>query len=454
MTKPMKYETASQYNTLKADLKTYWVSDAKVSGLRMQVNKDGSRYWRFNYRFGGKQRTLAIGTYPDWSIKQARDQAKTARDNLKTGIDPAAQKQLEKERLAESQGDTFTEVATAWFNQTKATNTHNTEGSKDHWTDKTATNIWKRIEKYLLPRLGTKPISSITPTKVLSVMKKVQEEGHKDTSRRVFRYLSAILNYAKFNGKIEQNPADGAEKYLAKLDTSHQPTIQESELPQLLNDIDGYTTRGQQRANPLTQLALQLLTRTVVRSGELRGARWNEFNLKTATWTIPAERMKKKREHIVPLSNQALAIIHQIKSISGESTLLFPSASIDGFMSDNTLRKALFTLGYDGADATKSKCVPHGLRALAATILTEATHPAKQGAIPEKMFEADVIEIMLAHQQEDRLKKAYIRHPNHLELRRHMMQWLSDYFDKRQGLLPPDRSNVTDLAAHRTKEAL
>lgn len=448
MTKKL-YEHHNEYLSLQADSKTYWVSDSKAKGLRLQINVNGTKYWRFGYRFGGKQYTLAAGTFPSTSIKEAREIVKKARDDIKAGVNPAERRQQEKEDRAKSQGNTFGEVAKAWHEYSKKRNARNEAGSKDHWTPKTANNIWARIDKYLMPSLGKRPISSITPSKVLLVMERVEDSGCMDTARRVFRNLKAILDYAKFRGLIESNPADGAESHLGKPKINHQPAIQVDELPELLNSIDAYTERGQRRGQPLTQLALQLLMRTLVRSGELRGARWEEFDLASSTWTIPAARMKKKREHLVPLSRQALSIILQIKSLSGTSEYLFPSKSADGVMSDNTLRKALFTLGYDGKDLCKSKCVPHGFRALGATILTEAAHPAVTGAIPERMFHPDIIEVVLAHQQVDRLKKAYIRHPNHLELRRHMMQWLSDYFDQCQGHSETNFKNVSDLTERR-----
>jgi len=449
--KPKSCKTAQQFQALKPDQMTYWMNDSLTAGLRMRVTPKGTKTWLFNYRFEGKQCSITLGQFPAMTLQQARTKVGKCREQMVEGIDPARHKQQSKQQRAVARDNTFRSVAELWFEQTKATKSLNAKGSNKHWSESHARTVWVRIEKYLMPTLGKMLITEITPIVALDTLHLAVTSGHLDVVSRLYRDLWNILNFAKFRGLVEFNAAEGADQHLPQQQTKHHSTIKAEEIGGLLDELDTYTTRGQGRGNPLTALALKLLMHTFVRSSELRGAEWSEFDLRTALWTIPANRMKKHREHTVPLSRQTIRLIVEIKELSGRSKYLFPTHAAAGFMSDATLAKALRTLGYDGRTAGKSRAVPHGLRALAATILTEAVEVVNNNGTPDQLFTPDVIETALAHAQDDRLKKAYIRSPQHLAKRHHMMQWWSDYLDASQGKTPIDTSNVTPIT--KTKSA-
>ncbi len=446
----------NEYAALEPSDKTYWKSDNQVKGLRLQVNPSGSKLWRFNYRLHRKQFGMALGKFPEVTLANARKKARDGWEKIEAGENPASVAKQKKTKQVKLQAATFEVVAKSWFDHTRQQRARATEGSTKHWSPKHADRVWTRIGNYLLPLLGTHTLDEIDAALVLFVLNKAESKGKLDVAARAYRDLWAILNYAKFTKLIDQNPADGAKEYMAQWEVKNRPTIESTELPLLFDELGTYTTRGQGRGQPITELAIRLLMHTLVRSGELRGARWSEFDLEAKVWSIPPGRMKKKRPHQVPLSPQVIALLGQIYAISGGSDFLFPSQGKDGIMSDNTMRKALFTLGFDGDTAGKSKLVPHGLRALGATILTDAALPAPEGVKPEKMFHPDVIEIVLAHQETNKLKKAYIRHPDHMTIRRYMHAWWSDYLDAAQGKTPPEQASdnaVASFADHKAKRA-
>ena len=451
-----RFDQHNEYAALEPSDKTYWRSDKTVKGLRLQVNPSGSKLWRFNYRLNQKQFGMALGKFPKVTLANARKKANAAWDKIAKNENPASVAKQKKTKQITLQAATFEVVAKSWFDHTRQQRARATEGSTKHWSPKHADRVWTRIGNYLLPLIGTHTLDEIDAALVLFVLNKAESKGKLDVAARAYRDLWAILNYAKFTKLIDQNPADGAKEYMAQWEVKNRPTIESSELPLLLDELDTYTTRGQGRGQPITALAIRLLMHTLIRSGELRGARWSEFDLEAKVWSIPPSRMKKKRPHQVPLSPQVIALLGQIKAISGGSDFLFPSQGKDGIMSDNTMRKALFTLGFDGDTVGKSKLVPHGLRSLGATILTEASKPAHDGVKPEKMFHPDVIEIVLAHAETNKLKKAYIRHPDHLEIRRFMHGWWSDYLDVAGGKTPPEQCTgnaVASFADHKAKRA-
>lgn len=380
-----------------------WLADG--GGLRLLVKPNGTKAWRYGYRFGGKQKTLALGVYPEVSLKQARQGLAEAKQKLKQGIDPSQEKKRQRRQTAIDAGNSFETLALEWWNHQKGT-----------WTDDHAHRIWTRLKDNSLAELGHRPITEIEPQDVISVVRKVERRGSLDVAQRVLNDVRRVCRYAVQNGRLKVNPVSELNAEIIKgRKTSHRASLPREELPGFLRTLDTYQTTGRL----LTQLAIKLLVLTFVRPGELRGARWEEFDIDQRLWRIPGQRMKMGTDHVVPLSDQALAIIEELKPITGQYDLLFPSERRRSEpMSDNTMRRAIFKLGYDGNTPSKSKCVPHGFRATASSILNETG------------FNPDAIERQLAHLERNGVRAAYTHHARYLEERKKMMQWWADYLDE------------------------
>lgn len=381
-------------------------SDYKLSdggGLYLLVKTNGSKCWRYAYRFDGKQKTLAIGIYPAVTLKGARDAMAKAKESLNTGTDPSKAKQDQKRKAVLADGSLFSLIAREWWEHQKGT-----------WTADHANRILGRLEADAFPYLGDTPIKDITPQDVIAVARRIEARDALDVAARVLQDIRRVCRYAVQTGRLTYNPAIELADILKGRKEEHRPSLPREELPAFLRDLEGYDTRGRL----ITKQAIELLLLTFVRSGELRGARWEEFNFEEKLWRIPAHRMKMKTEHLVPLSKQAINLLKQIHPISGQYDLVFPSERTrTDCMSDGTLRLAIFRLGYDGKTAGKSKCVPHGFRATASSILNE------QG------FNPDAIERQLAHLERNSVRAAYTHHARYLDDRAKMMQWWADYLD-------------------------
>lgn len=377
------------------------------SGLYLQVNSNGSRWWRFKYRFEGKSRLLSLGVYPDVSLKAARIAHAEARSLLLAGVDPGESRKqksaaIKKKRDVERRvaagiplENSFQEVALEWYNKRAHT-----------WVDHHAKDVMRRLEVNIFPTLGLRPIAEIEPPELLATVRKIEERGAYDLAHRVLGVCGQVFRYGVATGKCKRDPSPDLRGALTPHVLKHQAAIRPEQLPELLRAIDGYDKLGDMQ----TKLALQMLALTFVRTNELIGAEWGEIDIESRVWIIPASRMKMKTEHVVPLADQALPILGLLKALSGESRYVFPGRNQDKPISNNTLLFALYRLGYKG------KMTGHGFRAVASTALNEMG------------FRADVIERQLAHCERNEVRGAYNR-AQYIKERSAMMQHWADYLD-------------------------
>lgn len=378
-----------------------WFTDE--NGLRLLIKPNGSKYWRLKYRYAGKQKTLALGVYPEVSLKQARLAVYEAKKQLSQNIDPSLERKKEKHGYSVAAQNTLNHLSKEWWEQQKG-------GWKDHHAER----VWKRLKDNVLDKIGEMPITDITPSEVIAAVRKVEARDALDVSERVLQDIRRVCRYAVQIGVLQVNPAAELSGVLKARKRSHRPSMPLKELPLFLNELDNYTTHGRE----LTQIALNMLVLTFVRPGELRGARWDEFNLAESKWVIPGERMKMGDEHIVPLAHQTISLLERLRPLTGRYSLLFPSERVRSEpMSENTLGKALRILGYDGNTPGKSKATAHGFRSTASSILNEAG------------FNPDAIERQLSHMERNKVRKAYTQHAEYLAERATMMQKWADYLD-------------------------
>jgi integrase len=367
-------------------------------GLYLYLSTTGHRAWRFKYYIEGREKHLQFGRYPEISLKAARERRLEARRALETGNDPGVI--LQAERAARSA--TFESLAMEWLGV-----------QRNKLTLKTYENKRDRFVAFVFPYLGKRPIDSIKPLDVLEVLKRIEERGRYETAHRVRSECGNVFRYAVVTGRAERDPTVDLRGAIAAVVRRNRPAIVDPiRIGELMRAIAGY------RGDVSTEFALKLLPLTFVRPGELRLAEWSEFNLKAAEWRIPAQRMKMRELHVVPLSNQALALLKDLHVLTGSGRLVFPSIrSKDRPISDNTLNAALRRLGFTG-----DEMVAHGFRSMASTCLNE------QGWHP------DLIELQLAHAERNETRGAYNR-AQRLPERRKMMQAWADYLD---GLRAPD----------------
>jgi integrase len=372
--------------------KPYRISDER--GLYLEVAPTGGKWWRFKYRFGGKEKRLSLGIYPDVSLKEAREKRDSLRKQVAGGVDPSDTRKAEK--LAQAGTDSFEFIAREWHNKQKHT-----------WSDSHANRTIERFEKNIFPWLGKKAINEIKAPELLAVLRRIESRGALDTAHRAHQQCGQIFRYAIATGKAERDIAADLKGALAPVKKKHHASITDPiKVGELLRAIDGYS--GQYS----TACALKLAPLVFVRPGELRNAEWSEFDLDNAEWRIPAEKMKMKAPHIVPLSIQALNIIKQLQALTGAGKYLFPSnRTKERPMSDNTVNAALRRLGYGKDDMTG-----HGFRSMASTMLNE------QG------WNRDAIERQLAHSERDDVRAAY-NYAEYLPERRKMMQAWADYLE-------------------------
>jgi len=389
---PKSLSDASVRNA-KPKTKSYKIADGE--GLFLLVMPNGSKYWRLKYFFAGKEKLLALGVYPEVALADARDRRAQARKVLAAGKDPGQAKKQAKQLETAKTANTFEAVAREWYEQ-----------RKHEWSPKTAGMVLDRLERHILPRLGQQPIAEINAPEVLAVLRVVEGSGALEMTQRVKHICGQIFMYAIATGRAERNPVMDLRGALKTPVTKHRAYLRETELPAYLKKLKTYI------GTPLTKLALQFLLLTFVRTTELRAAQWNEIHWKKAEWRIPAERMKMREEHIVPLSRQALVLLRGIQEHSGTRPYVFPNEiNPSTFMSENTMLYALYRMGY------RNRATGHGFRSTASTILNEHE------------FRPDVIERQLAHSERNSVRAAY-NHAQYLPERRKMMQWWADYLDK------------------------
>jgi integrase len=377
----------------KPRTKPYKIADGE--GLFLLITPSGSKYWRLKYFFAGKEKVLALGVYPETSLADARERRAQARKALAAGNDPGELKKEAKRVAILRNANTFEVVAREWF-----------EKRQHEWAPSSARALLGRLEKYILPKLGQRAIAEIGAPEVLAMLRVIENKGALETARRLMRITGQIFMYSIATGRAERNPVPDLRGALKAPIVKHRSFLKANELPLYLKKLDAYDGSLQ------TKLALRLLLLTFVRTIELRGAQWTEIDWDRAEWRIPAERMKMKELHLVPLSRQAIAVLRELQTQSENRQYIFPNQHNPGsFMSENTMLYALYRMGYH------SRATGHGFRSTASTILNEHG------------FRPDVIERQLAHSERNSVRAAY-NHAQYLPERRKMMQWWADYLDK------------------------
>jgi len=372
--------------------KPYKISDG--GGLYLSVQPSGGKLWRKKYRYNGREKSLSIGPYPRVTLAEARDAREAAMKVLERGEDPSFLKQEEKRRRATAAGNTFEATTNDWWKH-----------KRGGWSMKHAKAVMQTLEANIFPHLGKRPVSEITPPELLAVIRKIERRGSLEIASKVLQRCNSVFRFAIVTGIATYNPAADLREVLKTPKRRNHPALKESELQEFLERFDAYD------GHTLTKLALRLLILTFVRSGELRGAYWDEFNLKKGEWRIPAERMKMKDEHIVPLSTQSIALIEQLREINGHRELVFASlVNPRKPISGNALLYALYRMGYH------SRSTVHGFRQTASTILNE------------NGFSPDAIERQLAHAERNKIRAAYNK-AEYLPERRKMMQAWADYLE-------------------------
>lgn len=365
-------------------------------GLYLLLKPNGSRWWRFDYRFDGKRKTLSMGVYPDVGLKDARNRRDESRKMLANGIDPSENRKSQKNARAELAANSFEVVAREWFAK-----------YSPGWAKGHADKIIRRLERDIFPWLGNRPIAEITAPELLQSLRRIEARGVLETAHRALQNCGQVFRYAVQTGRAQRDPSGDLKGALAPWKPQHYPALTEPlKLAELLRSMDSY------QGNLITRSALRLMPLVFVRPGELRQAKWEEIDLGTAEWRYTVT--KTNTPHIVPLATQAVAILEELKELTGRSMYVFPGLrSHDRPMSENTINAALRYMGYDQQTMTG-----HGFRAIARTLLDEVLG-----------FEPHIIEHQLAHAVKDPNGRAYNR-TKHLAERKKMMQEWADYLDK------------------------
>jgi integrase len=377
----------------KSRTKPYKIADGE--GLFLFITPAGGKYWRLKYFFGGKEKVLALGVYPEITLADAREQRAQTRKLLASGTDPGEAKKEAKRMATLKAANTFEAVAREWIDK-----------RSHQWASITTEVKVARLEKHIFPKLGTRPIADITPPEVLGMLRVVEDKGTLETAQRAMQICGQIFMYAIATARAVRNPVPDLRGALKSPVVKHRFYLKETELPEYLEKLEAYN------GDPQTKLALRFLLLTFVRTGELRAAQWSEIDWDNAEWRIPPERMKMRELHLVPLSKQAIAVLRELHKYSGNRQFLFPNQQTPAtFMSENTILYALYRMGYH------SRATGHGFRSTASTILNEHG------------FHADVIERQLAHTEPNSVRAAY-NHAQYLPERRKMMQWWADHLDK------------------------
>lgn len=376
----------------KAGPKPRKLSDDK--GLYLEVSPTGGKYWRLKYRYAGKEKRLALGVYPEVSLNQAREKRDEARKLLANHIDPSQAKKEEKRKKFLNAENSFEAMAREWHDKQKMS-----------WTERHASYVIRRLEADIFPELGPRPINEITPVELLHVIRKIEDRGALDISHRVLQTVGQVFRYGIVTGRAQRDISNDLRGALKTRRKTHYANLEAKELPEFIEKLASYEGDLQ------TKLALKFMLLTFVRTGELRGAKWEEIDLNKKEWRIPAERMKMRELHIVPLSEQAMDILKALQPLTGHREYVFPNRNKPmHFISENTLLYAIYRMGYH------SRTTIHGFRATASTILNEHG------------FRQDVIERQLSHGERNKVRASY-NHAQYLPERRKMMQWWGDYVD-------------------------
>lgn len=370
---------------------------ADEKGLYLLITPGGSKLWRLKYRLNGKEKKLALGAYPDLGLKEARERRDSARKQLEAGTDPALAKQQAKVATMLGAASTFAAVADEYIHRMEQEQRAEVTVAKLRW-----------LLTLLTPAIGARPIADISPHELLAVLKKIEQSGKRETASRMRAFASRVFRYAVATARASNDPAQMLLGALVPPKVKHHAAITDPKaVGELLRAIDGY--QGQ----PTTLFALRLTPHIYQRPGEVRGMQWAEIDFDQAVWTIPAGRMKMREPHHVPLSKQALDLLREIQTLTGNGTYVFPSVrSASRPMSENTVNGALRRLGYGGDEMTA-----HGFRSTASSLLNESGK-----------WNPDAIERALAHREANQVRAAYHRSIYWPE-RVAMAQWWSDHLD-------------------------
>lgn len=407
--------TDAKIRTLKPSDKPFKVSDSH--GLYLLVKPGGSRHWYLKYRISGKESRIALGAYQAISLSDARQQREGIRKMLALNINPVQQRAAE--RGSRTPEKVFKNLALAWHK------------SNRKWSQNTADRLLASLNNHIFPVIGNLPVSELKPRHFIDLLKGIEEKGLLEVASRTRQHLSNIMRHAVHQELIDTNPAANLGGVTTPPVRRHYPALPLERLPELLERIGAY-----HQGRELTRHAVLLMLHVFIRSSELRFARWSEIDFTNRVWTIPATRepiigvrysycgAKMRMPHIVPLSEQSIAILKQIKDITGNNELIFPGDHNPYKpMCENTVNKALRVMGYD----TKKDICGHGFRAMACSALMESGLWAK-----------DAVERQMSHQERNTVRMAYIHKAEHLEARKAIMQWWSDYLEAcRESYAPP-----------------
>ena len=385
--------TDTAVRNAKPDFKPRKLADG--SGLYLIVTPAGGKWWRLKYRFGGKEKLLSLGTYPDVGLKDARQRRDDARKLLANGVDPSEVKRSQKAVQAE-QAETFEAIAREWIAKSEPT-----------WAPRHTESVVARLERHVFPFIGSKPIREIAAPDLLAVIRRIEAQGIAETARRALQVSGQVFRYAVATCRADRDPSGDLRGALAPKKERHFAAITDPKaVGGLLRAIEAY------QGSFVTRCALRLALLVFVRPGELRHAEWSEIDFEHAEWRIPAAKMKMREQHIVPLSRQSVEILQEIHALTGDGRYVFPSARTKNrAMSENAVLAALRRMGF-----TRDEMTGHGFRSTASTILHEQGWPS------------DVIERQLAHGERNKVKASY-NHAEHLPQRRKMMQAWADYLD-------------------------
>ena len=374
-------------------------------GMYLEVQPSGSKWWRHKFRFGGKEKLLSLGVYPEIGLAEARKRRQEARDLLARGIDPSVVRKAQRTARTTPAADSFEAVAREWL-----------AAKSSGWSADHATRTLLRMENNVFPWIGAQHINSVTAPELLRVIRRVEARGAIETAHTIMQQCGQVFRYGIATGRCDRNPAPDLRDALKPVIVTHMAALTDlKEVGTLLRSIVDY------QGHPVTRAALVLSALVFQRPGNVRAAEWGEIDLNAAMWTVPSAKIKRTvqgklsgRPHLIPLSAQAVAELRELGKLTGHGQFVFPSLLTgERCMSENTVNTALRRMGYD-----KSQMTAHGFRAMARTILVEQlnVHP-------------DVIEAQLAHGKSGPLGSAYDR-AEFMEQRRSMMQSWADYLDK------------------------
>ncbi|MDC9588374.1 tyrosine-type recombinase/integrase [Xenorhabdus sp. XENO-10] len=384
--------TARQVETVKPQNKDFKLSDG--GGLYLLVKTTGSKYWRLKYRIAGKEKLLAIGTFPLITLAEARRKRDEAKKLIAEGIDPNQDKKQKKLAAQGEISNTFESIAREWY-----------EGRKDRWSVGYREDMMDAFEKDVFPYIGHRPIAEIKPLELLDLLSIMEKRGVTDKLKKVRQRCGEVWTYAIITGRAEYNPAPDLASAFIPHQREHYAHLSVDELPEFLRSIDKYM------GSQIVRTSLRMLILTGVRPGELRKAEWSEINLDKAVWTIPAEKMKMRRTHVVPLSEQVIDLLKQIQPISGSYQYVFPSRTdYRKHISDMAINTMIRRMGYSG------RATGHGFRHTMSTILHDQD------------FNTAWVEKQLAHVDKNSIRGTY-NHAQYLDGRREMLQWYADYME-------------------------